>query len=373
MIPFILAGLGGYLIGSSMKETYEEGGMMENGGWVVFSNKEGKIVSSGFLTENEAKNEMYKIFEKNNDLSLSVKKISNDGVMAKGGGISEKTTYVPNRDVKELMVVLKGELTKISGSDIVDGVYVKNKRGKGRPKKSASASVDASKIFNDLKEYLKKEGDEDTQLDVGDIQTLVDCGFDETDIKVILYGYGYVFADKVKCDNEFRGYTNGVVSYNNEYQTRTISNVCENSQKGFYEMGMKYPSFKWDKVVSTFKIKSEPTKVTSGDYEYEVFLGDGIALGHNIKYRGEDEGTQIGTLDLKKPTAYQKERDYSAGFNGGYWGVVVKDKKNLYKLLDMILSQKSGYLKDLEVFHNGLGGVDVKDVKDLKFKYGGNC
>jgi len=321
MIPYLLALAGGYLIGSSMKDSYEDGGMMEN-----------------------------------------------------GGGISEKTTYVPNRDVKELMVVLKGELTKLSGSDIVDGVYVKNKRGKGQPKKSAStSSVDVPKLLSDVKEYLKKEGYDETPLTEADIQGLIDCGFDETDIKVILFGYGYVFNDKIKCDNEFRGYVNGVIGSTIGYQMRAIENICADGKNGYYEMGMEYPSFKWDKIVSTFNVKSEPKNVVQDDYTYEVFLGDGVAFGHSIIYRGEEEGNKIGTLNLKKPNEYQKERDYKAGFNGGYWGVVVKDKKNLYKILNMLVSQNNAYLKNLEVFINGLGGIGVDEVEDLQFKYGGNC
>jgi hypothetical protein len=34
MLPIILGAIGGYLIGSSMKDSYEEGGMMAGGGQV---------------------------------------------------------------------------------------------------------------------------------------------------------------------------------------------------------------------------------------------------------------------------------------------------------------------------------------------------
>jgi hypothetical protein len=57
-----------------------------NGGGVgekyyVVSAKEGKVVSIGFDTEEEAKKEMYKLFEKTNDISYATKK------MADGGGV----------------------------------------------------------------------------------------------------------------------------------------------------------------------------------------------------------------------------------------------------------------------------------------------
>jgi hypothetical protein len=76
----------------------------------------------------------------------------------------------------------------------------------------------------------------------------------------------------------------------------------------------------------------------------------------------QQSGDEIGVVNLKKPTKFQTDREYPAGFNGGYWGIIVKEKDDLYRIIEMLVVQKSGYLKDLEVFTNGLGGIGSEDV-----------
>ena len=52
---------------------YADGGKVD-GNYYVFSSKKNKIVSKGFSDENEAKKHMYKMYEKDNDFSLSITK-----------------------------------------------------------------------------------------------------------------------------------------------------------------------------------------------------------------------------------------------------------------------------------------------------------
>ena len=203
------------------------------------------------------------------------------------------------------------------------------------------------------------------------IQSLLDIGLDKKDIMVLMFGYGYIEADKIKCDNEFRGYLNGLIGIGSDYKTRIIDKFFKDSKMGYFEMGLKYPSFDWQKVVDLYNINLTPKIITTeNDYRksnYEVWTGDGVAIGHQISYQNkgaelQESGEEIGVVNLKKPTKYQIEREYPAGFNGGYWGIVVKEKDDLYRIIEMLVVQKSGYLKDLEVFTNGLGGIGSEDV-----------
>jgi hypothetical protein len=67
-------------------------------------------------------------------------KFMKGGYMAKGGKVP--STYIPNEDIKELMVTLNNKSLKLKGSDILDGVYVKNSALKG-------GSLDYSKQTSD--------------------------------------------------------------------------------------------------------------------------------------------------------------------------------------------------------------------------------
>lgn len=74
----------------------KDGGMMPNEGkYYVIDAKDGKILSQGFDTEEEAKVEKYKIFENKGIFSLTQKKMAKGGMMADGGemGQDKKRIY----------------------------------------------------------------------------------------------------------------------------------------------------------------------------------------------------------------------------------------------------------------------------------------
>jgi hypothetical protein len=290
-----------------------------------------------------------------------------------GGGISKNTIYVPNRDVKELMLVLKGELKKIKGSDIIDGVYVKNKAKSS----SGKSETSVNEILNKLKS-IQKENDAELGIGETEIRELLNSGFDAKDIEAIYAGYS---PKTVNADTEFGKTTSGLVNSYADYQKKGIKAILESTSNGMYEIGLKYPDFDWKNIISKYEIKSTPKIITmsfSGgrEYKYEVYFGKGIAIGHSIARKSkpsdnwEEEGTEIGVLS-GKATKYQKERDYKSGFNGGYWGIVVKSKESVYQIVDELLKQSGSYVKDLEVFQNGLGGISIDNVKNEKFEKGG--
>ena len=61
-------------------------GGMTDGMYYVVSGKQGKVISKGFVTEEEAKVKMYRLYERNNDISMAIKR------MAKGGKTKESTS-----------------------------------------------------------------------------------------------------------------------------------------------------------------------------------------------------------------------------------------------------------------------------------------
>jgi hypothetical protein len=72
------------------RKSYEEGGYMtESGKYYVLDAKDGRIVSKGFDTEEEAKIEKFRIFEMTSNPFLTQKKMEDGGYMAKGGDVFE--------------------------------------------------------------------------------------------------------------------------------------------------------------------------------------------------------------------------------------------------------------------------------------------
>jgi len=308
--------------------------------------------------ENDYSHEPYTLTK----ISESGGELFGAGRFAKGGSISKSTTYVPNRDVKELMVVLKGELTKLKGKDILDGVYVKNKR-------KPSPSTESPK---ELLAFAKKKASSDRNggkvaFDESDIQLLLDAGLSAEDVKNVLIGYT---APSVKADTEFGNKTYGIINYSDDVQKNFIAEIASNAKKGYFEIGMKYPNdFNWKPIIEKFGISSTP-KIVQVDLfrrktKYEVYLGKGVAIGHQFGYKWDDdkkwsEEEKYGKLDSKNPE-----------FKGGYWGVVTKSVEDMYFIVDTLLKQSAGYLKDLDMFRNGLGGVGIEGVENLKFAKGG--
>jgi hypothetical protein len=321
------------------------------------------------------------------------------GYMAKGGETKVPNTYIPNRDVQELMIVLKEKSIKLKGSDILDGVYAKNSALGAKPRvsrrsKDSKSTSNAQGVYDAIIEKSKKyTGVETKDLDIvktSDIQSLLDVGYNEKEILAI-----YLGADafvEIKSDTEFAGtyYPDGIFSLNKESideQLNRFISVAKNKQ---YELGLKYPNFNWKAIIKKYDIKNEPVLVERkrnwGDNEevvntYEVFVGDKVVLGHQIKTTYYKNGkvdrvyddSETAIKNYNNINKYQKDRDYKAGFNGGYWGVVSSQKEVIETITKDILSQKGGYVKDLEMFVNRLGGVGYEelDASNIKYEHGG--
>jgi hypothetical protein len=190
-------------------------------------------------------------------------------------------------------------------------------------------------------------------------------------------------------DNELSS-IGGFMRYRDEAVPGQIKSLIENQENKEFELGLKYPLYNWKPIVKKYGIASKPQiiekefKYGDGDsdiYIYEIFSGKDVVIGHSIGRKRLKKGkleetimddNAIGTLS-DKPTEYQKQRDITPGFNGGYWGVASSKIEVVEDIAKMLTSQKDGYVKDLDIYVNGLGGVapDALKANNVKFEGGG--
>lgn len=295
----------------------------------------------------------------------------------KVGGKLANATYVSNRDIKGISLMFKGKLAELSGNDIVDGVYVK-----GNPSpKSPAKGLDAKSLLKALVKKAKEIAPDDNINNVKEsqIQKLIDAGFTKDEISIIILGYATVYP--VNCDNEFSGYLSGLSAYGEEYVDKYIDWVINDFQSGIYMVGLKYPDFDWSKIIKKYSIDTTPKYIEEDKgrniYTYEVYTGKDIALGHSISYKNDKETTvtsdKIGS-SIDKLTETQKDSEVThTGFNAGYWAIVSSKKEVILDIAKMLFSQKDGYVKDVNVFVNSLGGVSETALieNNIKFAKGG--
>jgi hypothetical protein len=305
------------------------------------------------------------------------------GFFAKGGETKVPNTYIPNRDVKELMVVLKNESFKLKGSDILDGVYAKNSSLKSSKKDGNSNLYD--KIVKLAKEE-KYDKEDLKKIKEQDVTSLLSANYNENEIIGIYFGLPQYMTIKTDVESFSK-----LLNYNLDYVSTLVEKYVEVAQNRKFELGLEYPSFDWKSVINKYDIKNEPIKIKKEQswgenefkvYTYEIFKGKDVVIGHLSGIETFDKKTNklkdkynsfFEVKDYNKVVPYQKERDYPAGFNGGYWGVVSSKKDVVKDIAEMLLSQEGSYTKEVQLFVNDLGGVDIEtlDKNNIKYEQGG--
>ena len=298
----------------------------------------------------------------------------------KGGATKEPYTYIPNRNVEELMVILNGQSVNLKGSDILDGVYAKNSAlAKLKAKKAAKVKVSSTssklsvdEAYKKLLEKAKDMGETDLEsLRKNDVKKLVNAGFEMKDLEVVYFGVRSLIP---KIDIS---YGSGLLKYRVEYLDRNVNRYVNSMKKNQFEIGLKYPDFSWNKIIDKYKISKDPVLVegetkdfssSKENYVYAIYKGNKVVLGTSVDRNVYKDG-------VKQPSDpyYKTEPITNGKFEGGYWGIVTSSKEIMYDIASMIISQKSGYVKDMELFKNGLGGVSTDDLtrNDVEFARGG--
>lgn len=151
---------------SNLDDHKAKGSTIKGGGnkYYVIDAKSGDVVSKGFDTEEEAKVEKYKIFEKNGNFFLTQKKMSKGSTVANGGGIESV------EQIKKKIFLSADNEYKYRGSYIIaNSPSVKNKLfDVGTPNgriEYKSVSLEEAKSFID--EQYDKEYAKGSTIEVG--------------------------------------------------------------------------------------------------------------------------------------------------------------------------------------------------------------
>jgi hypothetical protein len=146
------------------------------------------------------------------------------------------------------------------------------------------------------------------------------------------------FNDNYNWSNTYNGYMlQCAIEFANDYFTKS----------SFFEVGMKYPTFRKDILVKKFKL----THVGTFEPEYS-------------KERSLENKTFYEVWqDAQKNYTFSFEKDRMG--KGGYAGLVVKTVEEAINYCKWYLSKKSFYIKDMDIFINRLGGFNKKELKAL--------
>ena len=312
-------------------------------------------------------------------------------IMATGGAVKDYT-YLPNKDISK--IVLKSK--QVIGKDrILDGAYIKKTLIKTPTKKYEPTKVSAESVFEKLKKTAKEleptlKFGKDYKFTKEMVEKLLNAGYNEKEVQAIILGLKSVI--DVKAENEFYSAFEGLAEISADYVENYLDRNLKAIKENTFELGLKYPNFNWFKVIKKYNInrnaiiveqKEERSNGDADVYVYQCFVGEKIVIGSTIRrdryknnklFESITDGYQPTISDISRPTEYQKERELKAGFNGGYWGVVSSSKSVIMDVAQILLSQPSGYVKEVSFLYNNLGGVGAEELTDnnVKFATGGN-
>ncbi len=159
-------------------------------------------------------------------------------------------------------------------------------------------------------------------------------------VKSILSGY----QGENKADGEL-GDGGGIDSMYDGHQIRLVYKLAEKWATGDrqVEIGMKYPVFSAKRFIRKFKLVKLETFIDKSYREpvsYDVFYSP--SDGAMFSFYADETGT------------------------GNYAGAIFLSVNSAYRFLDWFLGNPKHYIKDLNIGHNGLGGISRKDYDALR-------
>lgn len=188
-------------------------------------------------------------------------------------------------------------------------------------------------------------------FDMSKIGELRGVGFTDAEIKIILYGIDTYY--KIEADKSF-GF-NGMFNYREGAAEKHIDEVVADAKRGIYVCGLKYtviPKNKLYKTLDAYGVSKEPIVIVSnkqsafGEWKtvkHTYYVSENFIITHKDYSYVESEGRKVEPL------------------THDYWSIISNDKGKLLDFIKDLFSDPKAFVKDMEVFYNGLGGLDYKD------------
>ena len=280
----------------------------------------------------------------------------------KGGTVTYD--YIPKENIKELRALVKGESKIYLSKDILDGAYVKST---GKTQKT----VTSEKLLSDILAYGRFHEEDKKEFDmVAKYIKLSDIRYFQ---KYLTNDIIIAFYCGVRASFEFKGdyemsHLSGIFRLSEDYIKDFIDKGKEACKDKEFELGLKYPDYDFEKLLG----KPKQTKIIKGkknpnfyQYTYKVWIWDSCVAGKMVGAQKFKDGKKDGEYS---DYTYGKG-NASVELKMGYLGFVSSDSKVIDDILNLISSDSTGYVKDVEVIYNGLGGVTPEALKVSKIKF----
>ena len=251
----------------------------------------------------------------------------------------------------DLGVAMPKRVNKVSAQELVDKIV----------KWAKDNNVDPE--YAHKTKYIKAD----------DVEKMMSSGVYDELIMAFYCGIHAGFDWKVDGELQSDRKVQGIFVLMDDYVKPHIDRTVQMCQTGKFEIGLKYPSFDWDKILKgkhTEKIiegkkYTSPIDGSETNTVYKIFIYPNIVIGGEIGKITSEKNSIIAETNV--------DRSLNPLKNSSYLGIASSDPKAIYNTLKNMAKQSNSYVKDIDVLDNGLGGVEAKDldVNRVKYKDGG--
>ena len=300
---------------------------------------------------NELSHEPYKLGELNADKLIAMTGVANKADNGDKAAAAEYDKFMKQPNIERAFYQYANG-GYLSNGGTTDNVFV-----------NQPETEDAT-IENDINRldmtYLNGRGSEDTPLTVDEVKKLYAVGYDFKDLQLMYFGlfaggnkeYNILGARRSgklmrREDTIIEGNMDGLKEYTKLSRERFIQKLIAVAKRGSYEIGLKYPTIDWDDIKTEYNISAKPELVNFGGEDYYVWRGKGIV----ITGYAEDFLKNGGNRGIPALNSYPF----------GYCGIICYTKDIMYNVARKIMAKRMGYVKKMELFVNGLGGLTGYD------------
>lgn len=203
-------------------------------------------------------------------------------------------------------------------------------------------------------EYWNEEKKEDTKKVAKhlSLQILLFAGMSEETAKAAFRWDGPTW-----CDHEF---SVGDWNFSTKYDLCMLSSVIKLADRLMSgdkrtEVGMKYPEFKKESLIKKYKLQLTGTHIDPRYLEDDFYKDRLEMVTHEI---WQNENRTISFTFT--PDRMGK---------GGYAGATFPTHEKAIEFTKWFFKHKSWYVKDWDLFENGLGGLGLKEIDNYNVKW----